>query len=307
MAETLTNAGVQANQCRHVPDRNASVSPGGARMKPLLSATLSILLTFSRSSRSIVPECHRDPTPPDPRMNPDTPMPARRRILLVDDHAVVRDGIALWLGATSDLEVCGTVTQTQEALQAVESLQPDLVITDIGMPGRDGLELTKDIRARWPLIPVLVFSVHDESLYACRALRAGARGYCSKGTGAERLIEAVRAVLRGGMAFSQETTTRLLEQAGGGSAKADPLTGLSDREFEVFRLFGAGRTNAEVAVSLGLSAKTVETHSLNIRRKLGLRTPAELIRHAVHMSSIEQPGSPAPRTSNQSDTVSRPI
>jgi DNA-binding NarL/FixJ family response regulator len=225
--------------------------------------------------------------------SPDSSL--RKRILLVDDHAVVRDGMALWLGATPDLAVCGAVAQTSDALEAVERLHPDLVITDIGMPGRDGLELTKDIRARWPELPVLIFSVHDESLYAGRALRAGARGYCSKGAGSERLVEAARSVLRGGMAFSPETTTRLLEQVGGGTAKAHPLNGLSDREFEVFRLFGAGQTNAEVAASLGLSAKTVETHSLNIRRKLGLRTPAELIRHAVHLSSVEHVGRPPPR------------
>jgi len=211
----------------------------------------------------------------------------RMRILLVDDHSVVREGAALWLGATPDLEVCGAVGQTQAALEAVEALRPDLVITDIGMPGRDGLELTKDIRARWPGLPVLIFSVHDERLYAGRALRAGARGYCTKNEGADRLVEAARTVLRGGMAFSPETTTRLLEQAGGGAPCGHPLTGLSDREFEVFRLFGAGQTNAEVALNLGLSAKTVETHSLNIRRKLGLRTPSELIRHAVHLSSVE--------------------
>lgn len=213
--------------------------------------------------------------------------PPRQRILLVDDHSVVRDGATLWLEATPDLEVCGAVEQTQAALEAIEVLRPDLVITDIGMPGRDGLELAKDIRARWPRLPVLIFSVHDEKLYAGRALRAGARGYCSKNEGADRLLEAARLVLRGNMAFSQETTTRLLEQAGGGPLGGHPLAGLSDREFEIFRLFGAGQTNAEVALNLGLSAKTVETHSLNIRRKLSLRTPSELIRHAVHHSSVE--------------------
>lgn len=224
-------------------------------------------------------------------MTQPTSTKPRQRILLVDDHSVVRDGVALWLGATTDLEVCGAVAQTQAALDAIETLRPNLVITDIGMPGRDGLELTKDIRARWPGLPVLIFSVHDEALYAGRALRAGARGYYSKSAGSAHLVEAVRTVLRGGMAFSPETTTRLLEQAGGGAPDSHPLTGLSDREFEVFRLFGSGQTNAEVAANLGLSAKTVESHSLNIRRKLGLRTPAELIRHAVHLSSVEHASS----------------
>ncbi len=211
----------------------------------------------------------------------------RKRILLVDDHAVVRDGVALWVNQTPDLEICGMAEQTSGALEAVEALRPDAVVTDIGMPGRDGLELTKDIRARWPELPVLIFSVHDEALYAGRALRAGARGYCNKNAGPEALIEAIRSVLRGRMAFSAEITTMLLEESSGRSPAANPLAGLSDREFEVLRLFGLGQTNHEVALSLGLSAKTVETHSLNIRRKLRLRSPAELIRHAVHLCSVE--------------------
>jgi DNA-binding NarL/FixJ family response regulator len=212
---------------------------------------------------------------------------SRKRILLVDDHAVVRDGIALWINQTPDMEVCGTCSQTREALDSIEQLRPDVVISDIGMPGRDGLELTKDVKARWPALPVLIFSVHDESLYAGRALRAGARGYCNKNAGPEALLESIRTILMGRMAFSAETTTLLLEESSGRMPQGNPLGGLSDREFEVLRCFGMGQTNQEVAVSLGLSAKTVETHSLNIRKKLGLRSPAELIRHAVHLCGVE--------------------
>lgn len=219
--------------------------------------------------------------------SPADSIPPKKRILLVDDHAVVRDGIALWINQTADMEICGQSSQTREARDAIAALCPDAVITDIGMPGRDGLELTKDIKARWPTLPVLIFSVHDESLYAGRALRAGARGYCHKNSGAESLIKALRTILQGRMAFSAETTTQLLEESSGRQSVANPLAGLSDREFEVLRCFGIGQTNQEVAVSLGLSAKTVETHSLNIRKKLGLRSPAELIRHAVHLCSVE--------------------
>lgn len=211
----------------------------------------------------------------------------KKRILLVDDHAVVRDGIALWINQTPDMEVCGAAEQTRDAIRSIEELQPDIVVTDIGMPGRDGLELTKDIKARWPALPVLIFSVHDESLYAGRALRAGARGYCNKNAGPAVLIEALQTVLRGRMAFSAETTTQLLEESSGRASPGNPLGGLSDREFEVLRCFGMGQTNQEVAMGLGLSAKTIETHSLNIRKKLGLRSPAELIRHAVHLCSVE--------------------
>jgi DNA-binding NarL/FixJ family response regulator len=212
---------------------------------------------------------------------------SRKRILLVDDHAVVRDGVALWISQTPDMEICGTADQTLDALRHVENLRPDAVVSDIGMPGRDGLELTKDLKARWPALPVLIFSVHDETLYAGRALRAGARGYCNKNAGPEALIEALRAVLRGRMAFSAETTTQLLEESSGRLPAANPLAGLSDREFEVLRLFGMGQTNQEAALSLGLSAKTIESHSLSIRKKLGLRSPAEMIRHAVHLCSVE--------------------
>ena len=215
------------------------------------------------------------------------PASPRWRILLVDDHAVVRDGIALWINRTPDMEVCGQSSQTRDALDAIAELNPDAVVSDIGMPGRDGLELTKDIRARWPDLPVLIFSVHDEGLYAGRALRAGARGYCSKNAGPESLIEGLRSVLNGRMAYSAEATTQLLEESTGRRPAGNPLAGLSDREFEVLRCFGLGQTNQEVAVSLGLSAKTVESHSLSIRRKLGLRSPAELIRHAVHLCSVE--------------------
>lgn len=213
---------------------------------------------------------------------------AKKRLLLVDDHSVVRDGISLWVSQTPDLEVCGTAEQTAAALDEIERLSPDLVITDIGMPGRDGLELTKDIRARWPSLPILIFSVHDEALYAGRALRAGARGFCSKNAGAPALLDSIRLILQGRMAFSPQTTTRLLEETGGHSTGSGPLGRLSDREFEVLRLFGAGLTNQQAAISLGVSHKTVESHSLSIRRKLNLRSPAELIRAAVHLCSHEK-------------------
>jgi DNA-binding NarL/FixJ family response regulator len=186
------------------------------------------------------------------------------------------------------MEVCGACSQTRDALDAISALHPDAVVSDIGMPGRDGLELTKDIKARWPSLPVLIFSVHDESLYAGRALRAGARGYSNKNAGAEALIESLRMVLRGRMAFSADTTTQLLEESSGRPSSTNHLAALSDREFEVLRCFGLGQTNQEAAVNLGLSAKTIETHSLNIRKKLGLRSPAELIRHAVHLCSVEK-------------------
>ena len=236
---------------------------------------------------------------------------AKKRLLLVDDHTVVRDGITLWVSQTPDLEVCGCADQTSAALDAIDALQPDLVITDIGMPGRDGLELTKDIRARWPLVPVLIFSVHDETLYAGRALKAGARGFCSKNAGAAALLDAIRIVLAGRMAFSPEATTRLLEETGGHATPSGPLSTLSDREFEVLRLFGSGLTNQEAAAALRISHKTIESHSLSIRRKLKLRSPAELIRAAVHLCSVERAGeipampAPAPCAQNAGAPSSR--
>lgn len=217
---------------------------------------------------------------------------ARKRILLVDDHPLMREGVAQWINREPDLEVCGQVETAAEALRAVEKLKPDLVLTDIALPGRNGLELIKDLRVLHPTLAVLVLSMHDESLYAGRALRAGARGYIMKRAGGDRVARGIREVLQGRMALSPDMATRLLEEYSGSRPRAgqSSLTVLSDREFEVFELLGEGKTNQEIAQQLRLSHKTVETHRLSIRRKLKLRTTAELIRYAIQYAEREAAG-----------------
>jgi DNA-binding NarL/FixJ family response regulator len=217
---------------------------------------------------------------------------ARKRVLLVDDHPLMREGVAQWINREPDLEVCGQVETAAEALRAVDKLEPDVVLTDIALPGRNGLELIKDLRVLRPSLPVLVLSMHDESLYAGRALRAGARGYIMKRAGGARVVRSIREILQGRMALSPDMSTRLLEEYSGSRPRAghSPLAVLSDREFEVFELLGEGKTNQAIAQQLRLSHKTVETHRLSIRRKLKLRTTAELLRYAIQYAEREAGG-----------------
>ena len=217
---------------------------------------------------------------------------ARRRVLLVDDHPLMCEGVAQWINREADLEVCGQAESAGEALQAIEKLRPDFVLTDIALPGRNGIELIKDIRVLRPDLPVLVLSMHEESFYAGRVLRAGARGYVMKRAGGDRVVRAIRDVLQGRMALSPDMATRLLEEYSGRRPRAEhsALAGLTDREFEVFELLGQGKTNKEIAQQLHLSHKTVETHRLSICRKLKLRSTAELIRYAIQYAEMEATG-----------------
>jgi len=221
-----------------------------------------------------------------------SPLPnPRKRILIVDDHPLMCEGIARWIEGTSDLEVCGRAESAAVALSLAERVKPDLVLTDIALAGRSGLELTKDLRAVRPELPVLVLSMHEESLYAGRALRAGARGYVMKRAGGDRVIEAIREVLKGRIAVSPEMATHLLEEySGRGSHSRVPLPNLTDREFEVFQLIGEAKNNREIAEQLHLSAKTVETHRMNLARKLKLKSAAELLRFALQYVEREASG-----------------
>jgi DNA-binding NarL/FixJ family response regulator len=219
--------------------------------------------------------------------------PKRKRILIVDDHPLMREGIAGWIQRAPNMEVCGHAESASDALAMAAKLKPDLVLTDITLTGRDGLELIKDLAAQFPGLPALVLSMHEESLYAARALRAGARGYIMKSAGGTRLLQAIEEVLQGRVAVSQETATRLLEQFATrlpGSSNS-PLANLSDREFEVLLLLGKIKTNREIALQLHLSPKTVESHRLNLLRKLKLKNSAELLRFAFQYAARESPPS----------------
>lgn len=214
---------------------------------------------------------------------PGASTPERRRVLLVDDHPFMRAGLAQLIDHQPDLMVCGEAGNPAEALQALAAAKPDLVLSDLTMPGRSGLEFIKDLRAAHEDLTILVVSMHDESVFAERALRAGARGYIMKEAGGENLLAAIRQVLRGEVYVSPRMSARILEGISGARPRASksPIESLTDREFEVFQLIGQGKSTRDVAQQLHLSPKTVDVHRANIKEKLGLTDTTALIRHAV--------------------------
>jgi DNA-binding NarL/FixJ family response regulator len=207
----------------------------------------------------------------------------QKRILLVDDHPILREGLLQSINRESDLMVCGEAENAHQALGAISRLKPDLVLVDIGLPGKSGFELIKDVRTVHPEVPVLVFSMHDESLYAERVLRAGARGYIMKQERPGQLIEAIRTVLSGKAYVSEKMAARILDVFSGRRPKGSsvPLERLTDREFEVLQLIGRGKSSREVAKALHLSVKTVDTHRTHLKGKLKLRSTLQLTHYAV--------------------------
>ena len=202
---------------------------------------------------------------------------------------MTRYGIVRLIELEPDLVVCGEAENGSSALAAVGALKPNVVLADLTMPGGEGLEFIKDARSLYPEVAVLVVSMHDEALYAERALRAGARGYIMKTEGGEKLIEAVRQVLQGKTYVSQNMSGKVLEIFSGRRRRADDTTvgKLTDREFEVFRLLGQGMTTREIGQQLRLGTKTVETHRLHVREKLGLKSGPALIKHAVRWAGTQ--------------------
>jgi len=209
--------------------------------------------------------------------------PARRRILVVDDHPMTRLGVAISIRAEPDLEVCGEAGNARAALAAVTSDPPDLVLLDLCLDGRNGLELMKDLHILHPEVPVLVFSMYSETLFAERVLRAGARGYVMKGEGAEKLLHAIREVLRGRVYLSLAMLDHAVSRFAADPAafRAGRFAALTDRELEIFEHIGQGLTTRQISEQLRLGTSTVETHRANIKGKLGLRTVPELARAAV--------------------------
>jgi DNA-binding NarL/FixJ family response regulator len=220
------------------------------------------------------------------------PKAAKSRILLVDDHRTLLSGYTLLLDAEPDLAVCASATSVPEALAAVERESPDLVITDLTMAGRGGLDLIKDLLALHPGLCILVCSMHDEMLYAERALRSGAKGYVMKDADGPTFLAAIRRVLGGQVYMSEKLASRVLGAFAGGRQHDGNslLEKLSDREFEVFRLFGEGKTAKEIAAQLNLSPKTVSVHRDHIKEKLEFHTSGEMIRQAVRYVESEQFG-----------------
>ncbi len=213
--------------------------------------------------------------------------PRKNRVLIIDDHVMVREGVAEIIEHAEDLCVCGTASTANEGLELLDKLKPDLVLVDITLPGKNGIEFIKDARAMHPELRILVMSMHDESLYADRVLRAGGRGYIRKQEGGDKLIEAMRRVLGGDIAVSEKITGRLLEKFSGRKTMDSPLEGLSDRELEVFQLIGQGKTMKQIADELHLSPKTIEVHRSRIREKLHVTSAAELVAYAARWSETQ--------------------
>jgi DNA-binding NarL/FixJ family response regulator len=212
-------------------------------------------------------------------------------VLLVDDHPIVREGLAARIDMEGDLCVSAMAENADEAIASIEKSEPDIVITDLSLSGRPGLELIKDIRTSHPSLPILVLSIHDEELWAERVLRAGAQGYVMKSHATEKVMEAIRRILGGGVWLSDHMSSMLLGRLTHHRQPVTrdmPLSTLSDRELEVFQMLGKGLSVKEIASQLFLSSKTVEVHREHIKEKLGLRSSAELLRYAV-IHTLEEP------------------
>ena len=216
----------------------------------------------------------------------------KTRVFLVDDHPAMRHGIAQLVAKENDLEVCGEAGDRRETLNAIAGDPPDLIILDIALkdPDRTGLDLVSEIHACVGPVPILIYSMHDEKIYAERALRAGARGYLMKQEPVRRIIHAIRAIIKDGIYVSEQIGRRILLKHIGASPEQQPSVTpedcLSEREFEVFRLIGKGLQPREIAEKLCLSTKTVETHRMNIRKKFGMANASEVIQYAVEWSQM---------------------
>jgi DNA-binding NarL/FixJ family response regulator len=222
--------------------------------------------------------------------NTATARAGRRAVFLVDDHPIVRQGLALLINREQDLAVCGDAGDAPSALRRIAELRPDLAVVDISLNGPDGLDLLKNIRASMPGLPVLMLSMLDESLYAERALRAGASGYIMKQEATERLLVAIRRILEGEIYLSDRMANRMLHRFANGrrTGKRSPVTDLTDRELEVFRLIGEGHGTRQIAEALIVSVKTVETYQAHIKEKLSLKNARELVQHAIQWSAGEK-------------------
>jgi len=206
-----------------------------------------------------------------------------KRVLLVDDHPVLRKGLVRLIDSKHEFLVCGEASTAQDAMALIRKLGPDLVIVDIGLPGTSGIELTKTIRAEFPKLPVLILSMHEEALYATRALRAGAMGYIVKQDAIDNIAVALQEALAGRRYLSPVIADQLKDKGSDSDANEpeDPIALLTDRELEIFELIGKGREVKEISEALGVSPKTVETHRTNIKEKLKLKNARQVARMAV--------------------------
>jgi DNA-binding NarL/FixJ family response regulator len=214
---------------------------------------------------------------------PATKTQKAKRIVVVDDHPLFRKGLEQLINSSSQdaFHICGEANDSAEGMTVIRQLKPDLAIVDLSLPGANGIELIKNIRAEFAKLPVLILSMHDESLYALRALRAGAQGYVMKQEALENVIVAIREVLAGRPYLSHEMSAKLITNFASGTDQANPTDKLSDRELEILELIGKGRDVREIAKALHISAKTVETHRAHIKEKLNLKNARQVTRFAV--------------------------
>ncbi len=206
---------------------------------------------------------------------------AKRRVFLVDDHPLVREWLTNLINQQDDLAVCGEAEDAPQARRAIEAAQPDAAIVDITLASGSGIELVKDLKRICPAVAIVILSMHDESLYAERALRAGARGYVMKRETTKKIIAALRQVLLGKIYVSEEFNASMAEKFFGGGASGSPIEQLSDRELEVFKMIGQGMETRRIAESLGIGMKTAQVYCARIKEKLNLANATELLREAV--------------------------
>jgi DNA-binding NarL/FixJ family response regulator len=216
-------------------------------------------------------------------------MTERIRIYLVDDHPLVREGLSTLLGQQPDLIVCGQAEDAPHALRAIAADKPDVAIVDIALNGGSGLDLIKALKAQHPGVATIALSMHDEKLYAERAIRAGARGYVMKRESTKKIVGAIRLAVQGKLALSDEMTSTLAQRfiAGPRDASQSPIEQLSDRELEVFELLGQGVETRRIAETLNVSVKTVQAYCVRIKQKLGISTATELLREAIRWKDQE--------------------
>jgi DNA-binding NarL/FixJ family response regulator len=217
---------------------------------------------------------------------------SRKRILLVDDHPMMRAGLAQLINKQPDMEVGNEAGTPAEAMSFLSASNADLLLTDLTMPGRSGLEFIRDIHVLRPDLPILVVSMHDELLHAERVLRAGARGYIMKEAGGEKLLAAIRQVLSGQAYVSEKMSATILDKLSGRKPRgsSSPIEKLSDREFEIFQFIGQGKSTRDIAKQLHLSPKTVDVHRGHIKGKLELKDATSLTRHAVRWVETQNTG-----------------
>jgi len=214
----------------------------------------------------------------------------KKRVLVVDDHPIVRQGLALLINRESDLLVCGEAEEAMGAMHVLASAKPDVLIVDISLNGPDGIDILKNIRTTHPNLPVLILSMHDESIYAERALRAGANGYIMKQEATEKVLVALRRILNGEIYVSERISNQILKQyiTGSRTVRNSSIGDLSDRELEVFRLIGEGHGTRQIAEELHVSVKTVESYQAHIKEKLSLRNARELMQRAFQWHTSEK-------------------